>query len=70
MGYKVLGKTEELFRGYTARKGLEGPFIKGANRVVYYDPKEGKYWDPSTDFYLEQEEVDLLDRELMRMLAR
>ena len=70
MGYKVLGKTEDLFRGYGPLKGLEGPFIKGANRIVYYDPKEGKYWDPSTDFYLEQEEVDLLDQELMRMLAR
>ena len=70
MGYKVLGNTEELFQGYTKRKGLEGPFIKGANRVVYYDPKEGQYWDPKSDFYLSQEEVDLLDQELMRMLAR
>jgi hypothetical protein len=70
MGYKVLGKTEELFRGYGPRKGLEGPFIKGANRIVYYDPKEGAYWDPTTDFYLSQDEVELLDRELMRMLAR
>lgn len=70
MGYKVLGETEVLMQGYTKRKGLEGPFLKGANRVVYYDPQEGKYWDPRTDFYLSQEEVDYLDKELMRMLAR
>jgi hypothetical protein len=70
MGYRVLGKTEDLFRGYQARQGLEGPFLKGSNRVVYYDPKEGRYWDPKTDFYLEQDEVDQLDRELMKMLAK
>ncbi len=70
MGYKVLGKTEDLFQGYTKRQGLEGPFLKGVNRVVYYDVQAGKYWDPKTDFYLSQEEVDYLDRELMRMLGR
>ena len=70
MGYKVLGETEVLFQGYSKRKGLEGPMLKGANRVVYYDPREGKYWDPRTDFYLTQEEVNYLDNELMRMMSR
>lgn len=70
MAFKVLGETETLFQGYTKRKGLEGPFLKGLNRVVYYDAREGKYWDPKTDFYLTQEEVDYLDNELVRMLAR
>lgn len=70
MGYKVLGKTEELFQCYTKIRGLEGPFLKGANRVVYYDAQEGKYWDPKTDFYLSNEEVDYLDQELVRMLAK
>jgi len=56
MGYKVLGKTEDLMQGYTERKGLEGPFNFGG-RVVYYDPKEGRYWDPRTDFFLETDET-------------
>lgn len=56
MGYKVLGKTEDLYQGYEARKGLEGPFSFNG-RVVYYDPREGKYWDPRTDFYLSNEEA-------------
>jgi hypothetical protein len=55
MGYKVLGRTEDIMQGYEARKGLEGPF-NFAGRVVYYDPKEGRYWDPKTDFYLGHEE--------------
>jgi len=51
MGYKVLGKTEDLLKGYGPRKGLEGPFNFNG-RVLYYDPREGKYYDPRTDFYL------------------
>lgn len=70
MGYKVLGDTQTLFQGYSHIKGLEGPFLKGCNRVVYYDPQEGRYWDPKTDFYLTDEEVDFLDKELIRMLTR
>jgi hypothetical protein len=46
------------------RNGLEGPFhfINGA--VLYYDPKEGQYWNPLTDFYVSNEEVNEL-HELM-----
>lgn len=70
MGYKVLGKTEELLRGFGPRKGLEGPFIYGNGRVLYYDPKAGQYWDPKTDFYVEYEEVNQLQNDLLRMIAR
>ena len=59
MGYKVLGNTEELMQGHGPRKGLEGPFNFNG-RVVYYDPKEGRYWDPRTDFYLSNEEALIL----------
>ena len=59
MGYKILGNTADLLQGYEPRKGLEGPYNFGG-RVVYYDPREGKYWDPKTDFYLSnQEAVDM-----------
>jgi hypothetical protein len=59
MGYKVLGRTEELMQGFAPRKGLEGPFYF-SGRIVYYDPKAGQYWDPKTDFYLEPGEADAL----------
>jgi hypothetical protein len=42
--------------GYEARKGLEGPFRFRSGIVLYYDPKEGKYYNPKTDFYLEYQE--------------
>ena len=68
MGYKVLGRTEELLQGYGPRKGLEGPFIFAGGRVLYYCNKAGQYWDPRTDFFVEHEEMGYLHNELMRML--
>lgn len=65
MGYRIVN---DVLAGYTARKGLEGPFNIGG-RVLYYDTKEGAYYDPKTDFYVEQEEVNYLHNELMRVMG-
>jgi len=70
VGYKVLGRTEDVLKGYGPRKGLEGPFVYSNGRILYYDPKAGQYWDPRTDFYVEQEEMDLLHTDLARFLSR
>lgn len=50
------------------RKGLEGPFefINGA--VLYYDPKEGQYWNPLTDFYVPNEEVNELHQLMLNSI--
>ena len=53
MGYKILQPIPER---YEEREGLEGPFQTMANKVVYYDPKEGSYYDPDKDVYLTYEE--------------
>lgn len=37
--------------------GLEGPFRYPNGRVLYWDPREGKYYDRSTDMYVEDEEI-------------
>ena len=52
--YKVLS---DLERKWQPRRGIEGPFFYPNGRVAYYDPKEGQYWDPKTDFYLSNQEV-------------
>jgi len=49
MGYTILQPIPER---YEERQGLEGPFQTMANKVVYYDPKEGSYYDPDQDIYL------------------
>jgi hypothetical protein len=55
MGFKVLGQRDSRFQPI---KGLEGPFYFANSRVLYYDPKEGQYYDPRTDFYVSAEEMD------------
>lgn len=44
------------------REGLEGPF-NFSGRVLYYDNKAGQYYDPLTDFYVEQEEMDAINQD-------
>jgi hypothetical protein len=55
MGYKVLNTVDNMRDNYGPRKGLEGPFNFNG-RVLYYDPAEGQYYDPKTDFYVPYEE--------------
>jgi len=71
----LYGKPEEdMDEGYTVtrgidreryqeRPGLEGPFSTRSGKVVYYDPKEGKYYDPETDFYIGHEDYAKMDEE-------
>lgn len=57
----------ERDRRWQPRPGLEGPFWF-VDRVLYYDAKAGQYWDPRTDFYVENSEVDQLQNRLMQMM--
>jgi hypothetical protein len=50
------------------RKGLEGPFHYPSGAVLYYDPKEGQYYDPTTDFYVPHEDVDELKNQIFSVL--
>ena len=58
-GYKILPPMDK--EKYQPRKGLEGPFSTLSGKVVYYDPKEGKYYDPDTDMYISYEDFQKLD---------
>jgi hypothetical protein len=57
MGYRVVDTVDMMRDKYGPRKGLEGPF-NFSGRVLYYDNKAGQYYDPTTDFYVEQTEMD------------
>ena len=69
MGYRVVDSTDIMRDKYGPRKGLEGPF-NFSGRVLYYDNAEGQYYDPTTDFYVEKEDMDFLHAEMTRMLSR
>tara|TARA_Y200000002_G_C22661871_1_gene656111 strand:+ start:653 stop:1699 length:1047 start_codon:yes stop_codon:yes gene_type:complete len=64
-GYKVLPQIDR--EKYQSRDGLEGPFSTLSGKVVYYDPKEGKYYDPDTDMYMSYEEFKSLDNDYAGM---
>ena len=67
MGYKVLSVMDNMRDNYFPRKGLEGPF-NFSGRVLYYDPKEGSYYDPRSDFYVSNEEMDVIHGHLADLL--
>jgi len=59
--------------------GLEGPIQFGSGTVLYWDPKEGKYYNRGQDMYLsdeeaeklimqEEEDVDLSEEELSEIM--
>ena len=72
MGYKVIAdknQMDEMRDKYGPRQGLEGPF-NFSGRVLYYDNLEGAYYDPRTDFYVDQAEMDLIHSRIVDTLAK
>jgi len=60
-GYRVVpGYDKEK---YQEREGLEGPFHTKSGKVVYYDKKEGSYYDPDTDMYVSYEDWQAMNEE-------
>jgi hypothetical protein len=72
MGYKVIAdkfETDQMRIKYGPRQGLEGPF-NFSGRVLYYDVKQGAYYDPTCDWYVEQDEMNLINQNLVDILSR
>ena len=72
MGHKIAAQgyiQDQMRLKYGPRTGLEGPF-NFSGRVLYYDPREGSYYDPTTDFYVEQSEMDMLHEMLIDKLKK
>ena len=68
MGYRTLA-VDDMRDKYGPRSGLEGPF-NFSGRVLYYDPREGRYYDPRTDFYVSNEEMDVIHNSLIERLSQ
>jgi hypothetical protein len=71
MGYKVVADCAEMDQmraRYGPRAGLEGPF-NFFGRVLYYDNKAGLYYDPRSDFYVEDSEMDVIHRQMLNTIC-
>lgn len=66
MAYVVYERNQK----FGPRKDLEGPFQYPNGRVLYYDATEGKYYDPLTDYYVDHDEVHLLQTQIYDILAK
>jgi len=69
MGYRVLNSVDRMREKYGPRAGLEGPFNFNG-RVLYYCNKQGQYYDPTTDFYVEQDEMDQIQQRIVDALSQ
>ncbi len=58
MGFVVMPLLDKDRYTDMSGQGLEGPFMFKCGRVLYYDPKEGQYYDRDTDLYLSSSEAD------------
>lgn len=59
-GYTVLPPIDR--ERYTDIPGLEGPMRMRNGQVLYYDPREGRYYDRDRDMYISDEEYFAMDR--------
>lgn len=46
--------TDRDGKEFNPRKGMEGPFLNRDNKAYYYDNKEGKYYCPYMDMFLDE----------------
>jgi len=51
------------------REGLDGPYVYPNGRVLYYDVRQGDYWDPKTDFFVDRDEVVLLQKSIFDTIS-
>lgn len=58
----------ERSKKYGPRKGLEGPIEFPNGRVLYIDKSNNEYWDPTTDFYVSDDEVNELKQLLFNLI--
>jgi hypothetical protein len=64
-GYKIMPPMDK--EKYPELPGLEGPFTMMSGKVVYYDPKEGAYYDKDTDMYMSYDEFQQHDNDYSNM---
>jgi hypothetical protein len=71
MGYKVIAdkyQMDEMRTKYGPRTGLEGPFLFSNGQVLYYDSKQGQYYDPRSDFYMSNEDMEAVHQHMVDLL--
>jgi hypothetical protein len=66
-GYEILPRMDR--EKYQKRPGLEGPIMTRSGKTVYYDTKQGMYYDPDTDMYISYDDWKMLDSPNMHKVS-
>lgn len=62
MGYQILPPIDRDEYPDRSYENLEGPYRQPSGHILYYDPREGKYYNPKTDMYVDHEEYEAMQR--------
>jgi hypothetical protein len=57
MAYTVMPEIDRTVYTDLSSEGLEGPFVFKTGAVLYYDPREGKYYDRRTDMFISNKDM-------------
>lgn len=58
----------ERSKKYGPRKGLEGPIHYPNGRILYKEKSSGEYWDPTSDYFVPDDEVNVLKASLFNLI--
>lgn len=69
-GWEELPPINREKYGNRERDGLEGPIQTRSGKTIYYDTKQGMYYDPDTDMYISYDDFKMLDKKGMHMVGK
>ena len=69
-GWEELPPINREKYGNREREGLEGPIQTRSGKTIYYDTKQGMYYDPDTDMYISYDDFKMLDKKGMHMVGK
>lgn len=56
--WETFENPDDMYDGMGPREGLEGPFKSKFGHIYYYDPREGRYYDPRKDMFIGNDELN------------
>ena len=66
MSFRILTNSETKWKPC---KGLDGPFFFLNGLVLYFNKREKQYYNPVTDFYVEDDVVEELQQQMFNTIS-
>ena len=66
MSFRILTNSDTKWK---PRKGLDGPFFFLNGLVLYFDKREKQYYNPVSDFYVDDNVVEELQQQMFDTIS-